>query len=380
MDLLNDTLRHLERLIGFATVAGAENAAVNSYVAEVLSAAGARVAHVPARPGGLDGLVASIGPDVPGGIGLSGHSDVVPVEGQAWSGDPFAMRRENGRIIGRGACDMKGFDACAIALTCAAAKRELSRPVHLFLSGDEETHLLSAPALIDHARAHLPPLRGVVVGEPTGCIPVDRHEASATLDVTCRGRPMHASIAHRAVSATALAARLITWLEEETARNAAAATEGAFDPNYATHTVGMIGGGNAFNIVAETCKFTWDVRLMPGQALAEVQGRLEAYAQDLLKPARQIAPEADIVVTLREWFPGLSGLADGPFREEIAAVSGQTDFAVVPYGTEAGMFHEAGFDAVVWGPGDIAQAHTADEFIEEAQIARYLERAEALLV
>ena len=200
MELLSDTLRHLERLIGFATVSGAENAEVNAYVAGVLEAAGARVAHVPAQPGGLDGVIASVGPDVPGGIGLSGHSDVVPVEGQAWSGDPFALRREGERLIGRGTCDMKGFDACAIALMIAAAGRDVSRPVHLFLSGDEETHLLSAPALIDHAKAHLPPMRGVVVGEPTLCAPVDRHKASATLDVVCTGRPMHASLAHRAIS------------------------------------------------------------------------------------------------------------------------------------------------------------------------------------
>ena len=249
-----------------------------------------------------------------------------------------------------------------------ADQSTLSAPMHLFLSADEETTCQSVQSMIAHAKAHLPLIRGVIVGEPTLMRPVDRHKASATHIVEVTGKSMHASIAHKGVSATALAARLVTWLEEETARAANSATGHGFDPNYSTHTVGMLKGGIASNTVAENCCFTWDMRLMPDEDMADILSRFDDYAASLVNEVQNFAPEVDISRSSDAIFPGLAAMKEGAFRDEILRVSHADFFGCVPYGTEAGFFQQSGLDTIIWGPGNIEQAHTRDEFIDIEQL------------
>ncbi len=379
MDALSLTLQHLEGLVTCPTLSGDANDQINDYVADCLSSAGTRVVRIPSPLGHVEGIIASIGPDEPGGLILSGHSDVVPVDGQDWTSDPFQLRRQADKLYGRGSTDMKGFVACAMAVMQSAKADELSAPVHLFLSADEESTCQSVQSLIGHAQATLPPVRGVVVGEPTMMRPVDQHKTSATDLVEVTGHSAHASLAHKGVSATALAARLIVWLENETAKNAKTPGTAGFDPDYSTHTVGLLHGGIANNTVAQNCSFTWDMRLMPGEDLGDVTDRFDLYVQELLCAYQHISPEVQITRTREAVFPGLTPLAPCPFRQDVLAASGTTAFGVAAYGTEAGFFQTAGFDTVVWGPGNIQQAHTADEFIELDQLAGCIQMTLALL-
>lgn len=210
MEALDRTIATLEALVAIPTVPGQSNAEMVEFITAAVSLLDARVRRVPSPLGDAEGLVLSTGPDVPGGLILSGHMDVVPVEGQDWASDPFRLRRAGDRLIGRGTCDMKGFVACALTQLSLVDPATAEVPLHVVLSADEESTCRSIDTLIAEIARHLPPVRGVIVGEPTALRPVNRHKASATHHVTVRGRAAHASIPHEGIDAVALAVRLMS--------------------------------------------------------------------------------------------------------------------------------------------------------------------------
>jgi acetylornithine deacetylase len=354
----------LDRLVAVPTVARTANAAIVELVQEVAAPLQARIQRVPSPLGDQHGLILSVGPDTAGGVILSGHLDVVPVEGQAWTSDPFRLRRAEGRLYGRGTCDMKGFVACALATLFAAREARTASPVHLVLSADEETSCRSVESLVETVMRRLPPVRGVIVGEATRMLPADRHKASATIRVEVTGHAVHASIAERGVNAVSVAARLIGWLDAETAASAGA-------PERSLHSATTILGGIASNTLPDRCVFDWDMRLAPGARIDDVLGRFDAFARMLCDGAGLPAPT--VAHSRTAWFPGLDPRPASTFGTALLQATGSDRFLMLPYGTEAGFFQAAGFETFVCGPGDPTVAHLADEHLEEGQIAACLD-------
>ena len=356
----------LADLVAIPSIPGRSNETWLEYVKARLSAVGCRISVVPSPAGDCHGLIASLGPDVPGGIVLSGHVDVVSTEGQDWTGDPFGLRREGGKLFGRGTADVKGFVACAIAQIEEVARAPTEIPVHLCLSADEETTCQSAISLARHIKAHLPPVRGVLVGEPTRLAPANWQKHSYTCKIVVTGRAAHAGQPALGVSATALAARLIAWIDDRSGDPA--------DPEATTFSIGTLHGGVASNTIAEHCDCEWDLRLSPDDTLDAILQAARAEG------ARLVAknPGAGITITESARFPGFLTAPDSDFAQTCRAVS-SNDFTQFQAGSEAGIFEAEGLPVIVMGPGDIAQAHIADEFIETGQIDQCCQQLRRLI-
>jgi acetylornithine deacetylase len=323
-------------------------------------------------------LYASIGPMVEGGIVLSGHTDVVPVEGQAWSTDPWTLTEREGRLYGRGATDMKGFDALVLALVPEMARAPLKRPVHIALSYDEEVACRGAPSMIREMAAVLPKPAAVIVGEPTRHAVVTGHKASVQLMTRVTGRAVHSSRIDQGVSAVMVAARLIAWHDDTMAENRRRADPtNAFEPPWTTLHCGMVQGGAAANVVASSAWFYSDIRAIPTENPWEYLERYRAYADSLEPAMREVAPETGIAIELVSDIPGLRPESEGEAERLVRRLTGDNGTHVVSYGTEAGLFQAAGWSTVVCGPGDIAQAHQPDEYIEASELEagdRFLRR------
>lgn len=358
----------LARLVAFPTVSRNSNLDLIDFVADHLAAAGVASIRVPDATGTKASLLARVGPDAPGGIVLSGHTDVVPVDGQDWSSDPFALTERDGRLHGRGTCDMKGFLACGLALVPEMLAAGLKRPIILALSYDEEVGCLGAPPMIEAMLAGLPRPEAVIVGEPTMMRVVTGHKASWGLRAHVRGHEVHSSLIHTGVSAVMAAARLVAWMDAATAENARAALPGDFDPPYTTLHVGLIQGGTASNITARDCAFTGEIRIVPGETIAAWKGRFMDEVARLEAEMRRIHPAAAITVATRMELPGFAPESDGAAERLARSLSGDNGRHVVSYQTEAGQFQERGLSTVICGPGSIEQAHQPDEFISLDQL------------
>lgn len=360
----------LARLVSFDTTSRGSNLALIEWVEAYLDGLGAPHRRVPNADGSKSNLLATLGPAEPGGVVLSGHTDVVPVDGQPWSTDPWTVVEKDGRLYGRGTCDMKGFLALALAAAPELARGR--RPVHLAFSFDEEIGCLGAPLMIEVIRRELPPPALVVVGEPTDMVAVNGHKGIATFKVTVTGRESHSSQTQQGVSAVMAAARLmnaLTDLSERLERQADPASP--FTPKGATLTIGMVEGGTAHNIIARHCEFVFDLRCPPGLKPDEVlkDFRAEVAAMDAALKAR--APEAGVVLEKRTDVPPFApepGGAAEAFARRLAGDNGPA--RVVAFAAEAGQFQEAGFSTVICGPGSIAQAHQPDEYVEVSQMQR----------
>jgi acetylornithine deacetylase len=365
-----DAVALLERLVGFDTTSRNSNLALIDFVADYLDGFGVPCALVRNADGSKANLHAVIGPDDKAGIMLSGHSDVVPVDGQDWSSDPFTLtRRDDGRLVGRGSADMKGFIACALQLAPAAAAHRLRFPLHLAFSYDEEVGGLGAPALARLiADAGTPP-RAVIVGEPTGMRVVDAHKGVRGFVTTVTGREAHSSQPQRGANAILAAASLLHFLDgmaEELRRRGD--PSGRFDPPCTTLDVGTIEGGTAHNIVPRHCRFHWGYRFLPDQDPDEILRRFEAHAAEHVLPRlRATAPDSRIETRMRAAVPAFRPAAMDAV-ELARGLSGRNETEAVSYCTEAGIFEEAGMPTVICGPGHIDQAHRADEYVETAQI------------
>ncbi|ODT89196.1 acetylornithine deacetylase [Phenylobacterium sp. SCN 70-31] len=361
----------LATLIGFDTTSRGSNLALVEWVEGYLDRLGATHRRVPNPDGTKSNLLATLGPAAPGGVVLSGHTDVVPVDGQPWSSDPFVLTERDGRLYGRGTCDMKGFLALALAAAPELA-RTARRPVHLAFSYDEEIGCLGAPAMIEVIRRELPAPAVVVVGEPTSMEAVNGHKGIATFHVTVTGREAHSSQTHLGVSAimeaVPLMARLRTLAEQ---LQAEADPASPFMPKGPTLTIGMIEGGTAHNILARECRFVFDLRTPGGRTPAEIVVPFLAEAKALDAALKARAPEAGVTVEMRTDVPAFTPERDGAAEAFVRRLTGDNGPPrVVAYAAEAGQFQQAGFSTVICGPGSIDQAHQPDEYVDISQMQR----------
>ena len=315
-------------------------------------------------------IFAHVGPEAAGGVVLSGHSDVVPVAGQLWEHDPWTVLQKDNRYYGRGTCDMKGFVALAIWALVEASYTDLQNPLQLALSYDEEVGCLGAPSMIEAMRESLPFAERVIVGEPSMMQTVTGHKGGIGFETHVSGFEVHSSLIDQGVSAIMSGAKLIDWANDVNAENRAkSASEIAlmFDPPYTTAHVGMISGGTAHNITAKDCWFSMDFRVVADEQEADWTEKYKAAARALEAEMQATRPEAAIRLTQRFYVPALrpepTALAETLARQ----LTGDNETHVVSYGTEAGQFQQAGYSAVICGPGDIAQAHQPNEYIEIAQ-------------
>jgi acetylornithine deacetylase len=361
----------LERLVAFNTVSDQSNLPLIAFVSDYLTSHGIPFVIAPNVVGDKAALYATIGPMIDGGVVLSGHTDVVPVVGQAWSTDPFTLRREGSRLYGRGSCDMKGFDAVCLAMAPELMKLPLKAPVHILLSYDEETTCLGVMDVIARMGIDLPRPRAVFVGEPTSMQVADAHKSVASIFTTIHGFEVHSSSPQTGVNAISGGAMVVAELERifEDMITRGDPT-GRFDPPYTTVHVGTITGGTARNITAKECRIHWEFRGVPGLDEDEIPRRLDAFIHGTVLPRltrfggkASVNTETEIIV------PGLAP-DPGSVAEVMAKRLTNTNRTItVPYGSEAGRFQKAGIPTVLCGPGNIAQAHQPNEYIEESEIA-----------
>lgn len=364
----------MDRLVGFPTVSRDSNLDLIDWVAGYLDDFGIASVKVPNEDGSKAALYANVGPDAPGGVVLSGHTDVVPVDGQAWDSDPFTVTERGGRLYGRGTCDMKGFDALAIHALTQAAGMGLRRPLQIALSYDEEVGCTGAPPMIDHMVAHgMPRAQTVIVGEPSMMQTVTGHKGGIGFDVHMRGFEVHSSRIDIGVSAIMQGARLIDWANRMNAENAARTPHplaAEFVPPYTTLHVGMISGGTAHNITAKDCDFVMSFRCVPGDDPEAWAARFEEEVRRIEAEMQAVQPSSGIDVARRWSVPPLVPEPEGLAERVVRQITGDNGSHVVSYGTEAGHFQARGYSTVVCGPGDIAQAHQPNEFITVEQFDR----------
>ena len=368
----------LDRLVAFPTVSRDSNLALVDWVEAYLAGFGIAARRVYDPTGRKAALYANVGPEVAGGLVLSGHTDVVPVDGQDWSSDPWTVTERDGKLFGRGCADMKGFDALALAMVPHALSLDLARPLQIALSYDEEIGCIGAPPMIDDMVTHLPRAAAAVIGEPTMLRPVTGHNASVIFRVHVTGYEVHSSKLPQGVSAVHEAGRILAWVNDR--NDAIMAREidpvsAMFDPPHTTVHVGQIEGGTAHNITARDCRLAVGFRVPPGDDIDSHSTALEAFLTDLDATLRDRHPQAGVVWERGAGVPALAPERDGAAEGLIRRLTGDNGSHVVTYGTEAGQFQERGYSAVVCGPGDIAQAHQPDEWISVAQF----EAGEALL-
>jgi acetylornithine deacetylase len=380
MHALERSVALLERLVAFDTESSKSNLAMIDFVEAYLREQGVDFVRAPNAAGDKAALFATVGPKTDGGVLLSGHTDVVPVAGQNWSGDPFALRRIGSRLYGRGAVDMKGFDAVCLAMIPEFKAAALARPVHILLSYDEETTCLGPLDVIARLGADLPRPAAAIVGEPTSMLVADAHKSVTTHVTRVVGHEIHSANLHKGLSAVHVACRLIAELERIAAElRIAGDPSGRFDPPFSTIHVGVIRGGTARNIVAKDCEFLWEFRGLPGAPGTLARDRLERCA-DALRAAEFAAfPDAKIETATEVEVPGLAP-QPGSAAETLALRLAKTNRTIaVPYATEAGQFQKAGLPAVVCGPGRIDEAHQPDEFVEIAELAACVDFMRGLL-
>ena len=367
----------LGRLVAFDTVSSKSNLHLIDFVTSYLGDFGVSCTRDVAAGGEKANLFATIGPDGDGVVVLSGHTDVVPVEGQVWRTDPFTLTAVEDRLHGRGAADMKGFVAAALALVPQMRARGLRRPIHLAFSYDEEVGCTGVPSLLRRLGRDLPRPEVAIVGEPTQMQVVTRHKGIYAFETTITGVPAHSSAPQLGVNAIAYAAEVIDQLGRMgAALRAAGDGDDAFDPPWTTVNIGMIEGGAAINIIAKDCRIAWEFRPLPGSDADAVESNVrDAIAREILPRMRAEHPAADIVTRRTSAVPAL---VSEPSASEFALqLAGHNHTEAVAFASEAGMFQQVGVPAVLCGPGSVAQAHQPDEYVTVAQLelcTRFLSR------
>jgi acetylornithine deacetylase len=316
-------------------------------------------------------LFATLGPDITGGIVLSGHTDVVPVDGQPWTSNPFEMTARGAKLYGRGACDMKGFIAVALALVPKLVAAKLKVPIHFAWSCDEEVGCKGVRPLVSHMRDRMKKPKAVIVGEPTSMQVVNAHKSAVTFATDVTGHEAHSSLTDKGVNAIMVAGELISEIGRiRQDLMAEGDPSGRFDPPYSTIHVGVIAGGTAKNIVPRSCSFTWETRLLPKADPAAVPRRFDAFAETLRPAMKAVAEDAEIVSTQTNIVPGLAPQEDSPAEHLALHLAGANGTHAVSYCTEAGLFQEIGVPSIICGPGSIEQAHKPDEWIEVSELRK----------
>lgn len=372
---LRRTKEILADLVGFPTVSADSNLELIAYAGNILGELGARVSVHFDEGGTKANLFATLGPEKDGGIVLSGHSDVVPVEGQEWTSEPFALAERDGLLYARGTCDMKGFIACCLATAPHFAAIELARPLHFAFTYDEEVGCLGGRALMaELERAEIRPAVAII-GEPTSMRIIEAHKGCFEYTTEFRGLEGHGSDPERGVNAVEYAVRYVTRLmalaEELKVR---APADSRFRPPWTTLQVGRVDGGVAHNVIAGHCAVDWEMRpVQPGDA-DYVKADIGAYVDEVLRPAMQaVSADADIVTHVVGEVEGLQPASDSEAVRIVAELTGSDEADTVAFGTEAGLFQQAGMSAVICGPGSIEQAHKADEYVAPEQLEACLD-------
>ncbi|KHJ66528.1 acetylornithine deacetylase [Pantoea rodasii] len=360
----------LEKLVAFDTTSRESNLALIDFVWRYLGDLGVSCELIHNDERSKANLYARLGPSGKGGVMLSGHSDVVPVDGQRWSVPPFALTERDGKLFGRGTADMKGFIACMLAAVPYFLSQPLTQPLHLAISYDEEVGCLGVRSLLE-ALAQRPDKPDIcLIGEPTELQPVLGHKGKLGVRCEVQGAACHSAYAPQGVNAIEYAAKLIHRLTLMSERLAAPERQDArFDPPFTTVQTGVIHGGRALNIVPAECIFDYEVRTLPQDDAQQVADELAHYAQHELVPQMQaINKDTAIRFTAISGYPGLYTAADSHAAQLLTYLTSSDAFSTVAFGTEGGLFDQAGITSVVCGPGSMAQGHKPDEFISIAQL------------
>jgi len=358
----------LKKLVSFDTVSKNSNMALIDFVKKLLLDQGINSRLISNEDGNKANLLATIGPNVEGGIVLSGHTDVVPVDGQLWSTNPFSMSERYGRLYGRGTCDMKGFIAVVLAALPKLCKSGLQIPVHLAFSYDEEVGCTGVRSMIDIIRQELPKPRAVIVGEPTDMKVVTAHKGVTGVLTRVTGREAHSSQPQLGVSAVMAASRCIEFLKGLGPRKNN--NDPLFDPPHTTITVNRIDGGTALNILARQCDFYWDIRSLPHDEPTWYLDALQKFCDETLLPdLHRISPTCNVETHILAQTPALRHETNSDAEQLCRALTGDNQRRAVSYAAEAGQFQEIGLSTVICGPGSINQAHQPDEYLELSQLA-----------
>ncbi len=361
-------LEMMAKLISFPTVSSETNLPLVEFVADYLKSWGVEPHLIYNDEGNKANLYAHIGPMIEGGVILSGHTDVVPVEGQNWDTDPWTVVEKDGKYFGRGTCDMKGFDAIALAAVPDMLAADLKHPIQIALSYDEEIGCEGVIPMIAELADKMPKAAMAIIGEPSMMKTVTGHKGGVGFLTEVKGFEVHSSLVHTGVSAVMVAAHLVEWHNqqmEQAMKNADPAC--AFEPPFTTYHVGIINGGTAGNITAKDCWFVSDYRVLPTEDPDEIRARYRDKVAEVEAKMQRTRPETSITLTSRFGVPGLKPEDNGAAEALVRRLTGDNSDNVVSYGTEAGHFQNAGFSSVICGPGNIEQAHQPDEFVSVAQ-------------
>ena len=376
-----DSIRILEKLIAFPTVSRDSNLDLVNYVAELLEANGVASQIIHSEDGHKANLFATVGPKDRPGVMLSGHSDVVPVDGQNWTLPPFAMTERDGRLYGRGAADMKGFIASALAACLDASKMQLATPLHLALSYDEEIGCVGVRSLVEMLKGA--PQRPLlcIVGEPTSMQVATGHKGKIGARAFCRGREGHSALAPLALNAIHLGCDFVAALRKEQDRlSREGARDGDYDIPYTTVHVGKMNAGVALNIVPNLCQLDFEIRNVAADNAEEILEGLKAEAARIAAEAAATVPEAAIDIEVFNTYPGLDTPAASRAVAFVKSLTGANGTIKVAFGTEGGLFsRDIGTPTVVCGPGSMAQGHKPDEFVSIEQLRRCDDMLEKLL-
>ena len=370
----------LAELVAYPSISADGNRAITEDLAGRLEQAGAHVWTESDATGAKLNLFASIGPERPGGVLLSGHTDVVPVANQPWSSDPFVLREEAGRLYGRGSCDMKGFVAACVSMAPAFASLPLKVPIHMAFTYDEEIGCFGAQALTASMQARDVRPGAAIIGEPTMMQPIDGHKGCNEYTTRVTGLEGHGSNPDRGVNAVEYAAALVAELIRLRARLKARAPQDCpFDPPHSTINPGMLTGGSVHNVIPGKARLDWEMRPVQPSDTDFVLGELERLIEGELLPAmRAIHPGAEIRTEVVAEVAGLVPQRDNRARDLVMELTGANSAGLVPFGTEAGLFQGIGIPSVICGPGSISQAHKPDEYIDRTQLAQCLDMLTAL--
>lgn len=382
----NSLISHAEQilatLVSFQSVPGSDGTPILDWVTAYLQGHGLQVHRFPFPPSKPDteapaNIFTTIGPLCDGGICLSAHLDVVPAAGHNWTRPPFELtvEEELRRFYGRGTTDMKGFAALILAMVPEWVQQQHRRPLHLAFTYDEESGCRGAPYLIEQIGRRLPRPDAVIVGEPTGMVPVIGHKGGTSCYTEIHGIPAHSSNPSKGVSAIYIANDIINFL-----RNTADAMRRGenqdyrFDPSHSTLSVGTVHGGTSRNIIPEECRIVWEIRSIPGESADSILKQLERFIKrEVLARYQPRFPVVDVRTTLTAKYPPLIPEHDSTAIQFVRGAGCDTAPKCVTFGTEAGHYQSAGIPAVVWGPGDIAQAHIIDEYIDVQALSAFLD-------
>ena len=372
----------LAKLVSFPVLGGDHNLEIIHWIQNYIEPFGIATTLVPNEEKTKASLHCRIGPSVDGGVILSGHTDVVPVKGQAWDSDPFILTKKDGKLFGRGSADMKGFIACCLASLPTLVKADLKKPIYFAFSYDEEIGCLAAPELIEHIqKTYSENAKYAIIGEPSSLEPVIGKKGVCYVLTEVNGSAGHSSGIHKEISAIHESTRLIMWLENKMKELSHATQDHRFKPPHSTLHVGQISGGVATNIVADYTRFEWDVRVIPKDDIEAIFNDYFLFCKERELEVRKLFPDFSITNTFVH--PPVPAL-DTKLTDDIVAltqkISGQNSWKTVSYAAEAGQFHEAGYQSIICGPGSIEQAHRANEYTTQEQLNECVKMLQKLVV